>query len=99
MLHFELTLILLLVLVYCYAFDSLVVPFTLIKEEQWLSQDLILREIQHQMATISIIMVLMLPAMMGIHSKVLAVAMMILTVITQLVSVHLRSYVIRQEQG
>ena len=45
MLHFKLTLILLLLLVYCYAFESMVVPF-LIMKGQWLSQDLSSREIQ-----------------------------------------------------
>ena len=104
MLHFELTLILLLLLVYCYAFDRLVVPLSIFLG-QWLSQDLSLLEIQQELsATISIhILVLILPAMMvRTHSNFLLVALpqiMIFRVITQLISVHLRSYEIQQAAG
>jgi hypothetical protein len=51
----------------------LVVPFTLVLEGQWLSQDLSLREIRQHLATIFMVApVVMLPAMMkGTHSKVL----------------------------
>jgi len=45
MLHFKLALILLLVLVYCYAFGRLVVPLKIL-EGQWLSQHLSLLIIQ-----------------------------------------------------
>jgi hypothetical protein len=100
MLHFELALILLLLLVYCYAFvGRVVVPFLM--EGQWLSQDLSSREIhQHLAATISMNLLVVLLAMMGTHSKVLAVAAMIviLTVIPQLVPV-IRSYEIGQAAG
>jgi|AntRauTorckE5430_2_1112549.scaffolds.fasta_scaffold04907_2 hypothetical protein len=103
MLHFELTLILLLLLVYCYAFESLVVLLS-IREGQWLSQDLSLLEIQQELsATISITFLVMLPAMMvRTHSNFLLVALpqiMIFRVITQLISVHLRSYEIWQAAG
>jgi hypothetical protein len=49
-LHFELTLILLLVLFRYYVFGiRVVVPFSMDQAVQWKSQDLSSREIQHQL--------------------------------------------------
>jgi hypothetical protein len=81
----------------------MVVPFTIVMEEHRLSQDLRSMEIQEETAaTISItnlLQVALLPAMKITHSKVLAVAgIMILRVLTHLVSVS-RSHEIGQEQG
>jgi hypothetical protein len=91
MLHFELSLTLLLVPFRYYTLGSLVVPFPVILMGHLLSQDLVLREIHQIVATMSIkvLVLVVLPAMMvRTHSKVLAAAKsMVLTEIAQLVSV------------
>jgi len=77
----------------------MVVPFTLVVLGQWLSQGLSLREIkQEHAAAISTIMIVvaLLPAMMGIHSKV--PPKVILPVIGHIVSVT-TSFEIGQSAG
>ena len=97
-LHFEIALMLLLVVLFhYYAFDRLLVVLFTIMVGRRSSQDLSLREIQHQMEeTISIMLVVMLLAMMlRTHSIILTA----LPVIIQMVSVIRRSGTWKKARG